>query len=203
MDLTKTGEFIKQQRKLKNLTQAELAQKLNISEKTVSKWECGKGFPDTSLMLPLCEELGISANELLSAKLLSNEEYKNKAEENLVALKNINEKTTKYLFAVEFVLIWFSMVILLGCTIVAAYVELPLVWRILLIVFGFLNIALGVFFSMIIETKAGFYECANCKHKYIPSYKQTVWSIHMGRTRYMKCPKCNKRTWSKKRINNE
>ena len=72
MDLKETGLCIKEQRKNKNLTQAELAEKLNVSEKTVSKWECGNGFPDTSIMLPLCEVLEISANELLSGKKLAN-----------------------------------------------------------------------------------------------------------------------------------
>ena len=68
MDLKVIGEFIKQQRKAKGLTQVELAEKLLVSEKTISKWECGNGFPDTSLILPLCKELDISANELLSGK---------------------------------------------------------------------------------------------------------------------------------------
>ena len=66
MDLLKTGKFIADRRKQKKLTQAELANIIGISEKTVSKWECGNGFPDTSLMLPLCEALDISANGLLS-----------------------------------------------------------------------------------------------------------------------------------------
>ncbi|MBO4726634.1 MAG: helix-turn-helix transcriptional regulator, partial [Clostridia bacterium] len=87
MDLAITGKFIKEQRKSQGLTQGELAAKLMVSEKTVSKWECGNGFPDTTLMLPLCKELKISANELLSAKKLSVEEYKPQAEQNLVVLQ--------------------------------------------------------------------------------------------------------------------
>ena len=77
MDLLKVGKFISEKRKEKKLTQLELAQKLNISEKTVSKWECGKGFPDTSLILPLCEVLDLNANELLSGKTIKDDkEYK-------------------------------------------------------------------------------------------------------------------------------
>ena len=77
MDLIKIGKFIQQQRKEKNLTQVQLAQKIGVSEKTISKWECGNGFPDTTLMLPLCSALSISANELLSGKLINeNDEYK-------------------------------------------------------------------------------------------------------------------------------
>ena len=70
MNLLNTGNLIQTKRKQINLTQLELSQKLNVSEKTISKWECGKGFPETSLILPLCKELNITANELLSGKLL-------------------------------------------------------------------------------------------------------------------------------------
>ena len=75
MDLMQIGKFIAERRKFKKLTQSELAKKMNISEKTVSKWECGYGFPDTSLILPLCNALDITANELLSGKLLSEGSY--------------------------------------------------------------------------------------------------------------------------------
>ena len=93
MDLKQTGLFIREQRKAKKLTQVQLALKLNVSEKTISKWECGKGFPDTSLILPLCTELGISANELLSAKKLPTEkEYKETAEKKFNCFK---KSTTK------------------------------------------------------------------------------------------------------------
>ena len=79
MDLKRTGEFIKERRKAKNLTQADLAEKIYVSEKTISKWECGNGFPDTSLILPLCQALDINANELLSGKKLDEAEYKHEA----------------------------------------------------------------------------------------------------------------------------
>ena len=84
MDLTKIGNFISECRKEKGYSQVELANRLNISNKTVSKWERGNGFPDVSLLMPLCEELNISVNELLSGEKLQEEEYQKKAEENLV-----------------------------------------------------------------------------------------------------------------------
>ena len=93
MDLKQTGSFIQELRKEKKLTQVQLALKLNVSEKTISKWECGKGFPDTSLILPLCTELGISANELLSAKKLPTEkEYKETAEKTIAQIKKEQEE---------------------------------------------------------------------------------------------------------------
>lgn len=84
MDLISVGKFISEQRKIKGYSQVELANRLNISNKTVSKWERGNGFPDVSLLLPLCEELDISVNELLSGRKLQESEYHERAEENLV-----------------------------------------------------------------------------------------------------------------------
>ncbi len=84
MDLVKIGKFISEQRKDKGLSQVELADRLNLSNKTISKWERGNGFPDVSLLLPLCEELDISVNELLSGQKLEAMEYHERAEENLI-----------------------------------------------------------------------------------------------------------------------
>jgi len=84
---TEIGKFISGCRKEKKLTQAELAEKLNITDRAVSKWETGKSMPDSSIMLELCEILGITVNELLSGQKVSVESYERKADENLVALK--------------------------------------------------------------------------------------------------------------------
>ena len=93
MDQIKTGKFIATLRKEKELTQKELAEKLGVSDKTISKWECGKGLPDVSLILPLCELLGITVNELLSGEKLDETAYRQKAEENIITL--IRKKHTK------------------------------------------------------------------------------------------------------------
>ena len=79
MDQIKTGKFIAEERKNKKLTQRQLADILNISDKTISKWETGNGFPEISLLQPLCQALDISVNELLSGERLSEDEYKKKA----------------------------------------------------------------------------------------------------------------------------
>ena len=200
MDLAVIGKFIKERRKSKNLTQAELAQKLFVSEKTISKWECGNGFPDTTLMLPLCKELGISANELLSGKLLEENEYKDRAEQNLVTLQAINQKNTKLLLTSEIVVGLLAVVVLLGGVLVAALVDLPTWARVLMIVGAFVLFIVAMHFSMIIEKDAGLYECKLCKHKYVPTLKQMHLAPHMGRTRYMKCPHCGKKSWQHKVI---
>lgn len=106
MDQVKTGQFIKTIRKEKNLTQREVAERLNISEKTVSKWETGNGLPEVSLMLPLCELLGISVNELLSGERLDEKQYYNKAEGNIMdLLKEKAEAKKKIIMEVIIVLI--------------------------------------------------------------------------------------------------
>lgn len=203
MDLLKTGKFIADRRKQKKLTQAELANIIGISEKTVSKWECGNGFPDTSLMLPLCEALDISANELLSGKELSDEEYKTNAEKNLILLKSRQDKSVKHLLSLECVIGYmttFTYFLLLLCAIFA--VE-NLAWRIAIICLSVLILLVGVIFALRVEQVAGFYECEHCHHKYIPTYHAVLFAMHIGRTRYMKCPKCGKRTWNKKVISDD
>ena len=200
MDLKISGKFIKEMRKEKGLTQIELAEKLFVSEKTISKWECGNGFPDTSLMLPLCKELGITANELLSGKKLGKDDYKTKAEENLMLLQAEHQRSAKFLLTLEIVLGFFSAGLLLTLILISGFVDMAVWAKVLIIVTGFVLFFVGVHFCLLIEKDAGYYECKHCHHKHIPSLKQVYWSKHMGRTRYMKCPKCNKRSWQKKVI---
>lgn len=200
MDLKATGLFIKQQRKEKNLTQQQLAEKLCVSEKTISKWECGNGFPDASLLLPLCKELDITANELLSGKRILDNEYKVQAENNLVTLKSQEQHNAKLLLTIEWVLGYMSSISFFILIFVASFIEAATWLRVLLIVLGFIHFIFGIHFCLVIEKDAGFYECQHCHNKYIPTYREVLFSTHMGRTRYMKCPKCNKRSWQKKVI---
>jgi len=182
----------------------QLAVKIGVSEKTISKWECGNGFPDTTLMIPLCKELEITANELLSGKLLPNEnEYKEIAEKNLLILNNRQEKSNKHLLTLEYVVGYMSSILFFSLIFIASFCELLTGWRIALILFGFINFIIGVHFCLKIEQLAGYYECGCCHHKYIPTYAQVLYSMHAGRTRYMKCPKCGRRSWNKKTINED
>lgn len=96
MDQIKIGKFIANCRKEKNMTQRQLADILEISDKTISKWECGKGLPEVQFMIPLCDLLGINVNELLSGEKLSADEYQKKAEENMITLVNENEYAETY-----------------------------------------------------------------------------------------------------------
>ena len=91
----KVGRFIAQNRKNLNLTQKELAELIGVSDKTISKWETGKGTPDTSMLVPISEAFNITVNELLSGELIPPENYHVKAEETIMALVKENESTKK------------------------------------------------------------------------------------------------------------
>ena len=101
MDQVRIGKFIAKCRKEKNMTQAELAEKLNITDRAISKWETGKGMPDSSIMLDLCKELNITVNELLSGEMIKMENYDRKAEENFIKLQKEKEDSDKRLLFTE------------------------------------------------------------------------------------------------------
>ena len=95
MDQIRIGKFITESRRAKDLTQRQLADLLSISDKTVSKWECGKGLPEVSLMLPLCAALDMTVNDLLSGERISSTDYQKKAEGNMLDLIKKMRKTGK------------------------------------------------------------------------------------------------------------
>ena len=204
MDLAKIGQFIKDCRKDKKLTQLQLSIELGVSEKTISKWECGNGFPDATLMLPLCNALGITANELLSGKRLNTDkEYKEDAESNIVKLKKAQEQAHKFLLKLEIVIGILSIVLFVGFNLIVGLLDIPDYLRVLLLIIGFLLFVPCIHLLMVIEKDAGYYECQHCHHKHIPTMKQIYTARHMGRTRYMVCPKCNKKSWQKKVISKD
>ncbi|WP_418466675.1 helix-turn-helix domain-containing protein [Faecalibacillus faecis] len=198
MNQEKIGAFIARRRKEKKLTQAKLASYLGITERAVSKWERGKGLPDPVYMLELCRLLDISVNELLTGEFIEETKYQQKAEDNLLIMAKQEVKQTKKMF-------FYENVIGIGSTIIFAILIFMSVYfvenggiKILLFIFAFLFLITGVSIALKIETEEGYYECQKCHHKYIPSYRQVYFAMHIGRTRYMKCPHCQKRSWQKK-----
>ena len=200
MDQIKIGKFIAECRKKNNLTQMQLAEKLNITDRAISKWENGKAMPDSSIMLDLCNELKISVNELLSGEVIKMEDYREQAEENLLKMKKEKEEKDKQLLNLEVVIGYISSITFLILIFVASFIEMPSWLRLALIVFGAVVFSVGVSKAIKIEQTAGYYECNKCHHKYVPEYSSVFWAMHMGRTRYMKCPKCNEKSWQKKVI---
>ena len=198
MDQVKIGKFIAECRKRNNLTQMQLAEKLNITDRAISKWENGKAMPDSSIMLDLCKELKINVNELLSGEVIKMDNYNEKAEELLIEMKKQKEEADKKMLQLEWVIGYMASLTFLTLVFVASYVEMANWLRIILIVFGTVSFAVGMGHGIRIEQTAGYYECAKCHHKYVPEYKSVFWAMHMGRTRYMKCPKCGQKSWNKK-----
>lgn len=97
MDNIKIGNFIAETRKKLGLTQLQLAEKLSISDRAVSKWERGKGLPDVSLMLPLCEILQINVNDLLAGEVLNEDNYPEKSEDNMIDVLSKSKKLVRIL----------------------------------------------------------------------------------------------------------
>ena len=200
MNQLKIGKFIAKCRKMKNMTQADLAEKLNVTDRAISKWETGKGMPDSSIMLDLCNELSITVNELLSGEMIKMEDHDKKVEENLIKLQKEKEDSDKRLLFTETIMGSIVTISFLLIIFLSIYAIDNTIWKIISIVIGFIIFIIGISNCLLIEQRAGFYQCNNCKYKYIPTYKQVLFAMHSGRTRYMRCPKCHKKTWNKKVI---
>lgn len=200
MDQVKIGKFISECRKKNNLTQMQLAEKLNITDRAVSKWETGKAMPDSGIMLDLCSELKITVNELLSGEMIDMKDYDKKTEELLLKMQKQKEEADKRMLRLEWVIGYMASIPFLILIFIASYLEMADWLRILLIVFGFILFIFGMHYALKIEQTAGYYECRKCHYKYVPTYSSVLWAMHMGRTRYMKCPECNKISWQKKVI---
>ena len=198
MDQVKIGKFIADCRKKTNLTQMQLAEKLNITDRAISKWETGKSLPDSSIMLELCDILGISVNDLLCGEIVTMANYNKELENNLLEIIKQKEQADKRLLSIEVFIGITAIIVLFALIFVAAFIQMETWLRISLIVFGFILFWAGCFYALRIEQVAGYYECAHCKHRHVPTYKAVNMAMHLGRTRYMRCPQCGKKSWQKK-----
>ena len=203
MDQIKIGKFIAERRRSVELTQMQLAEKLGITDRAVSKWENGKAMPDSSIMLELCGILKINVNDLLSGEVVTVENYGKEIENKLLEVVKEKQECDRRLLTLEWVIGIFTVIILLVPCILAAYLPIENWIRIVMIATAFPIAFVGFFFALRIEQVAGYYECAKCHHRYVPTFRAINTSMHMGRTRYMKCPKCGKKSWQKKKIEKE
>ncbi len=203
MDQIIIGKFIAERRKEKGLTQMQLAQELGITDRAVSKWENGRALPDASLMLQLCRILGISVTELLSGEVIAMENSNQELEKRLLEMVREKERRDKQLLRIEWVLGILSCIILFVPIMIGALLPMEDWQRIVLVFSGFVPAIVGFSFAMKIEQVAGYYECKECGHKYVPTYKAMYMAPHMGRTRHMKCPECGKKTWQKKVVSKD
>ena len=203
MDQIKIGKFIAECRKKNNLTQMQLAQKLNITDRAISKWENGKAMPDSSIMLELCSELKISVNELLNGEMIEMKDYNVNAEKKLLEMVKQKEEADKRLLTMEIAMGVIIVIMYLALVMIVSLIEVKDIIRFLIIIPATVFFLIMCFIALRIEQVAGYYKCSKCNHKYIPTYSSVLWAMHIGRTRYMKCPKCNKRSWNKKVISKE
>ena len=157
-------------------------------------------MPDSSIMLDLCNELKISVNELLSGEVIEMENYNEKVEKNLLEMVKQKEESDKRLLTMEIVIGLLISIVFFALIFIASFVEMEDWLRITLIITGFIPFVIMIPFAIRIEQTAGYYECAKCHHKYIPTYSSVLWAPHINRTRYMKCPKCQNKSWNKKTI---
>ncbi len=198
MDQVKIGRFIAERRKMAGLTQMQLAEKLNITDRAISKWENGKSLPDSSIMLDLCDILSITVNDLLSGEVVSMENYNKELEQNLLEMVKQKEEADRRLLRMEIVTGIICLLPLLAAAIVVSAIPMEEWLGGIIAGASVLPLLIATPFMIRIEQKAGLYECKKCGHKHVPTYTSVFMAMHYGRTRYMKCPKCNKWSWQKK-----
>ena len=200
MDQLKIGKFIADCRKRKNLTQMQLAEKLGITDKAVSKWERGVAMPDASIMLELCDILGISVNELLSGERINMENDNQKTEQLLLDMAKELEKKNKAVWSSMWAIMIISITVLIAGIFIAAFLIPEGVWQLVTILCVCVVFFIPCFYALKLEVSVGAYKCKECGCEIVPTYKEAMNAMHMGFTRYLKCPNCNKRTWCKKVI---
>ena len=198
MDQIKIGRFIAGCRKKADLTQMQLAEKLGITDKAVSKWERGVAMPDTSIMLKLCDILDISVNELLNGEKITMENNNQKNEQLLLQMAKELEKKNKTIWFSMWAIMIVSMISLFSGILIAAFLIPEGVWQVVAILGICVVFLIPCFYALKLEVSVGAYKCKNCGHEIVPTYMQALNAMHRGTTRYLKCPECNKRTWCKK-----
>ena len=199
MDQIKIGKFIADTRKERNITQRQLADALHISDKTVSKWERGKGLPEVSLMLPLCEELGISVNDLLTGERVTEADYQKKAEENMMDLMKENEENKKRM-ALSVICGVITIIAVMSLVVIAAYIEMLTVTRVAIIILAIATAVFGIGAAAMLEAKAGYYECPYCKALFVPTMSEYVKGYHTITKRRLTCHSCGKTAMCRHRV---
>jgi len=200
MNQIKIGKFIAECRKKNNLTQMELAEKLNITDRAISKWENGKGMPDSSIMLDLCKELKINVNDLLCGEMVNMENKNEKQEQLILDMAKETEEKNKIIWISMWVIMIISIISLFSGIAIVAFLVPEGIVQLIAILSICIFFLLPCFYALKLEVSIGCYKCKKCGQEIIPTYSEALWAMHMGTTRYLKCPKCNKRTWCKKKI---
>lgn len=204
MDQVKIGKFISDERKAKGYTQKQLSELLEISDKTISKWECGNGFPEASLLLPLCNELEITVNELLTGERISQQNYKKKAEENMVNMIREKEENKQKILLTTIIGVISTITFVTLLLVVCFYTDvITLPIKIVLMIIAISVFGIGLYVAMWGDRKIGYFKCRNCNELFTPTFMQYNMGMHLLSTRYLKCPHCKTRTWCRKVMTKE
>ena len=198
MDQVKIGKFIAARRKEAGLTQMQLAENLGITDRAVSKWENGKSLPDAAIMISLCATLNITVNDLLCGEVITVDNYNEKNEQLLLDMTKELERKNKTIWTSMWAIMTVSIIALLASLFIAGFLIPEGVWQLVTILGACVVFLIPCFYAVKLEVSVGAYKCKNCGHEIVPTYTQALNAMHMGTTRYLKCPKCNKRTWCKK-----
>lgn len=198
MDQIRIGRFIAECRKNAELTQAQLAERLHVTDKAVSKWETGRSMPDAAIMLELCAALNITVNELLCGERMDAAGIAPKNEQLLLDITKELEQKNKTIWQSMWVIMGVCMLALLAGLFAAAFLIPEGPWQLVAILLLCALFLLPCFYALKLEVSVGAYRCKSCGHEIVPTYSEALRAMHCGTTRYLKCPKCGKRTWCKK-----
>ena len=160
-------------------------------------------MPDPSIMLDLCKELKITVNDLLSGEVVMIENYQEKSEQLLIDMVRQKEENDRRLLRMEVVMGILSILPLLIFAIIVLIVPMEEWLGGVIVGTSVIPLLIATPFALKIEQTAGYYVCQKCHHKYVPTYTSVFGAMHVGRTRYMKCPKCNIGFWQKKVLSKE
>lgn len=198
MDQIKIGKFIAECRKKKNLTQAQLAEKMNVTDRAISKWETGKAMPDSGIMPKLCNILGINVNELLCGEKIDIEQKEEQLNELIFKMSTNEERYHKRLLYSAGIIVVTSLVALI-CLITLISLLIPECgFQDFMIMMSVILFIIPCIIALKYKVETGYYECKNCQHMFVPKYKEIILLMQTPTRRLLKCTKCGKWTWCKK-----
>ena len=150
-------------------------------------------------MPELCRLFNITINDLFSGEIVDMKNNEKKLNENLLALAKEKEQKDKQLLTLEWVLGFLGLTVFLAMVFMCIPIadsNTPL--AVAMFIVGFIIFMVTAFFALKIEQIAGYYQCAKCGHKHVPTFGAVFLAMHMGRTRHLRCPKCGEKSWQKK-----
>ena len=198
MDQIKIGKFIAECRKKQNLTQAQLAEKLDITDRAISKWETGKAMPDSDIMLDLCDILGIKVNELLCGEMIEIEHKDEQLNELIFQMAKNEERYHKRLLHSAYEIIATSLTALICLMSLISLLIPECGFQDFLIIVSVILFIIPCMIALKFKAETGYYECKNCQHMFVPNYKEIAVLMQTPTRRLLKCTKCGKWTWCKK-----